>query len=789
MDDRPSTTFKRLRLHVGLTQEALAERSGVSVRTIRGLETGTRRNPQRSSLRQLADAMELSAGDRAELMAAVVGGAAAARPVPRQLPPPPHRFTGRDSELAELTRAATAAGRGAVAVSAVGGAGGIGKTWLVLHWAHRHADDFPDGQLYANLRGFDASGTPARPEAVVRGFLEALGVPSASLPLEAEAQYGLFRSLTEGRRLLIVLDNARDTGQLAPLLPGRSACVVLVTSRHRLAGLVATHGATTVELDVLAPAEARRLLTRHVGRARTDREADAVDELLAHCSGLPLALGIVAARATGNPAFPLRALADELRTARLDGFDAGELNADLRAVFSASYGVLDPEAGRLFGLLGLAPVTESGVPAAASLAGWPATKAGQVLRVLENAHLVGQPRPGRYRMHDLIGRYATERARADLPPRDRAPALDRLVDHYVHTAVAADRVLRERSEAAGLGEPAEGCVPEAPADIGTAMAWLATEHGTLLAIQAAAAARGRHEAVWRLGQALAIFHWRRALFAEDVVSSRRALAAAEALGDPAATAIVARNLGYDLLRLGERAQAAACLERARRINEEHGFTEALAHTFGVLTHLADLGGDHRTAIGYAIRSARLFRSIGKPVDEANALNAMGWHHAMLGEFESAREYCATALDMLVRSGGRRYEVCALHSLGYIAKRTGRYAEALRYFRRSIPVYHDIGDKFAEANAHVDLAEVHAAMADPAAAETAWRTALAMFETQNRTADARRVRQRLTGLERRPALRRGAAPDATLHSGRTAPDFRNPADLGTEANTGSPIITR
>ncbi|EOD67672.1 Transcriptional regulator, SARP family protein [Amycolatopsis vancoresmycina DSM 44592] len=667
-------------------------------------------------------------------------------------PPPPRRFSGRERELAELTRAAAA--DGVVAVSAIGGAGGIGKTWLALHWAHRSADDFPDGQLYADLRGFDASGPPARPEAVVRGFLEALGVPPSSLPLAAEAQYGLFRSLTEGRRLLIVLDNARDTGQLVPLLPGRSACVVLVTSRNRLPGLVATHGAATVTLDVLDPADARRLLTRHVGRARADREAGAVAELLDHCSGLPLALGTVAARATGNPGFPLRALADELHdtTARLDGFDAGELSANLRAVFSASYGVLGLEARRLCGLLGPAPVPELGGPAVAGLAGWPAAKAAKVLRELENAHLVGQPRPGRYRMHDLIGLYATERARADLPAAERAAALDRLADHYVFTAIAADRVLRERTEVVALGPPAEGCAPESPPDIGAAMAWLAAEHDALLAIQAVVAAQGEHPRVWRLAQALALFHWRRGLFAEDLVSARRALAAAEELGDAAATAVVARNLGYDLLRLGDRDGAAAHLERARRIAEEHGLTEALAHTYGVLTHLADLGDDHRTAIGYALQAARLFRSIGRNGDEANALNAMGRHYAMLGEFGPAREYCTTALEMLVRRGDRRYEVCALHSLGYIAKRTGRYAEALRCFRRSIPVHHDIGDEFAEANAQVDIAEVHAAMADPAAAETAWRTALAMFETQNRTADARRVRARLAALGQRPALR-------------------------------------
>jgi tetratricopeptide (TPR) repeat protein/transcriptional regulator with XRE-family HTH domain len=759
--DRPRATLRQFRLRAGLTQEALAERSGVSVRTIRGLETGARRNPQRSSLQQLADAMALSEDDRVALMSAVFAGTASpahldpepdrgkAKVIPRQLPPPPRWFTGRDRELAQLTEAVTASGGGTVVVSAVGGAGGIGKTWLALHWAHRHADDFADGQLYANLRGFDASAPPVRPEVVLRGFLEALGVPTASLPLEAEAQYGLFRSLTEGRRFLIVLDNARDTEQVVPLLPGRSASVVLVTSRNRLAGLVTTHGATAMRLDVLDRGDARRLLVRHVGRDRADDEAGSLAELLDHCSGLPLALGIVAARVTGNPGFPLRALADELRNAavRLDGFDAGELSANLRAVFSASYGVLDPAAARLFGLLGLVPAPDVGMTAVASLAALPVAEAGQLLRALEHAHLVHQPRPGRYRMHDLIALYATERAQADIPAPDRAAAVERLVDYYVHTTIAADRMLRERPEVIKLDDPGEGCVPDSPGDVGAAMTWLAAEHDILLRVQALAAAKGWHARVWQLARALAIFQWRHGLFGENRECSERALVAAENLADPAAVAITARNLGYDHLKLGDHTQAARYLEQARLINEEHGFTEALAHTYGVLTHLAERGNDHRTAVGYALKSARLFRTLGMRNDEANALNAMGWHHAMLGDFESARELCGKALGMLTDGKDRRNVTSAvLHSLGYIAKKTGQYPEALGYLRRSIPVYHDIGDAFAEANAWDEIAGVHAAMADTSKAEHAWRNALAMFEAQNRAMDAERVMGRLNALE-------------------------------------------
>lgn len=355
-------------------------------------------------------------------------------PVPRQLPAPLRLFTGRSAELARLSKALDAQddNGAAVVISAIGGIGGMGKTWLALSWAHQNRARFPDGQLYVNLRGFDPAGQPLPPAVVIRGFLDALGARPDAIPVDFDAQVGLYRSLIAGRRMLVLLDNARDSAQVAPLLPGDGSCAVLVTSRHRLTSLASGHGAQQLDLDVLPETEAAGLLARHLGHDRTAAEPDAVAEILGCCAGLPLALGIVSARASAQPELPLAALADELRHAadRLDTLDGGELGFNFRAVLSRSYRALSTEAARVFGLLGLAPGADISLSAAASLTGLPHSRARVVLRDLDSAYLVQQYSRDRYRMHDLVRLYAAERAGYDQPPGDRTSALQRLLDFY-----------------------------------------------------------------------------------------------------------------------------------------------------------------------------------------------------------------------------------------------------------------------------------------------------------------------------------------------------------------------
>jgi transcriptional regulator with XRE-family HTH domain len=349
--------------------------------------------------------------------------------VPRQLPAAPVMFTGRVRELACLDRISARSGTdGPPVISAIGGMGGIGKTWLALQWAHNHLDRFPDGQLYVNMRGFDPLAQPVTSADLVRGFLEALGVAPAEIPATLEARAALYRSLTAGKRMLVMLDDARDTAQVAPLLPGAALGTVLITSRRRLTGLITTHGARSMTLDVLSQADAPLLLARHLGAARLAGEPDATATVLDCCAGLPLALSIIATHATTAPDMPLSDLAAELSDAgrRLDALDAGEPAADLRAVLAASSHALRPAAARAFGLLGIAPGTTIALEAASTMLALPLAATRTLMRELDNAHLVQACGPGRYRMHDLVKLHAAEHARGHQSAAEIQAALRRL---------------------------------------------------------------------------------------------------------------------------------------------------------------------------------------------------------------------------------------------------------------------------------------------------------------------------------------------------------------------------
>ncbi|MEV4894652.1 NB-ARC domain-containing protein [Nonomuraea sp. NPDC055795] len=382
-----------------LTQEQLAERAGLSVRTIRRLEGDRPHRPRSTSLSLLAAALSLNAAEQRRLTTTAQAGVA-----PRQLPRATAPFVGRRTELSALDTAQKTA-----EVLVVVGCAGIGKTALAVHWAHRVAHRFPDGHLYVNLHGFDPNPQPLHPAEAIRSFLHALGVPRQRVPAETNAAAAMMRSSMAGRRLLIVIDNARDAAHVRPLLPGGTGCLVIVTSRNQLPGLIAA-GAAPVVLDPLPDADARQLLTGRLGAVRVDAEPQAVTEIAALCGGLPLALCIMAARAATHRGFSLGALAAELRATggRLDALSGHDAFADLRGVFSWSYRILSAAAARMFRLLSLHPDHDIGVPAAAGLAGLPARQAHRLLTELHHAHLLAEPAPGRYRQHGLLRAYAAE---------------------------------------------------------------------------------------------------------------------------------------------------------------------------------------------------------------------------------------------------------------------------------------------------------------------------------------------------------------------------------------------
>jgi DNA-binding SARP family transcriptional activator len=415
-----------------------------------------------------------------------------ARPVPRQLPGMAAQFTGRVMELAALDSMLREAGDeepGTVVIAAICGAAGVGKTALAIRWAHRVADRFPDGQLYVNLRGFDPSGAPAETAEVIRGFLEALGVTPERIPPGLSEQVGLYRSLLARRRLLIVLDNARGERQVRPLLPAGPGCLVVVTSRNALTGLAAAEGAQLLSLRVLAPAEARQMLAARLGSEQAEAEPAAVAEIARLCAYLPLALSVAAARAAARPGLPLATLATELRAGhrRLDALDSGDPAVSVRGIFSGSYEGLSDPAQRMFRLLGVHPGPDISAAAAASLAGAEQAEADRGLAELTRAHLLEEYRPGRYAFHDLLRAYAAEQAAASDGSVERGEVIGRVLDHYLYTLQAANRILRSsRDVPITITSPRPGVTPERLAGGREAKAWLHAEHRVLIGVLALA---------------------------------------------------------------------------------------------------------------------------------------------------------------------------------------------------------------------------------------------------------------------------------------------------------------
>ena len=666
--------------------------------------------------------------------------------VPRQLPASPRFFTGRARELAELSAAVRdETSRQATVIMSICGMGGIGKTWLALHWANRNKHRFPDGQLYVNLRGFEPSGAPLTPEIAVRGFLDALRVPPGSIPVDPDAQAALYRSLVADKRLLIVLDNARDTQQVVPLLPGGATCTVLVTSRHQLAGLVTVHGAQPLTLNELARDDARDLLTRRLGRTRVADATGAVEDLLDHCAGLPLALSIIAAHAAIHPDFRLKELADELgrATDRLSAFDGGELGTNLRAVLSWSYRTLDQREATAFRLLGVAPGPDIGSAAAASLLDLPSAAA--VLRGLENAHLLQQHAPGRYRMHDLVRLYAVESAAGT--GELETDALRRLIDHYVHASYVAERRLYPHRNPITVGAAPAGFTPMAFDSDAAILEWFRAEHPCLLAAQSTAVKLGWHTTVWQLAWTLHGYLWRRGHIHDQLVTWRAGLAAAEELDDLNVRALAHRLLGQASTRADMHNDATnhlrMAIKLARQAGDVHGEARAYYDLAGAWR---PIDGDQ--AVQHAEHALELFRQLDNPVWEAEALSRLGWYQARLGHHDAAVEACERALTLFSRNGNRQGQATTLDCLGYVAHHTGRHALALTHYRDSLLLCRDLGATYDEADTLDHLGQAHAALGDRTEAIAAWQQALALNHAQHRTADVHRIERQMGELRDR-----------------------------------------
>jgi DNA-binding SARP family transcriptional activator/tetratricopeptide (TPR) repeat protein len=689
-------------------------------------------------------------------------------PRPTQLPADIGDFTGRHEHVRHLCDMLTSGGRaggpGAVPIAFVAGAGGLGKTTLAVHAAHQIRDHFPDGQLYVDLLG--ATAQPLPPGDVLARFLRDLGVEGDRVPAGDEERAALYRTRLTGRRVLILLDNARDTAQVRPLLPGSASCAVLVTTRNRTADLASTR---FFDLNVLDDDEALALFITILGDERAVAEPEATAEVLVACAGLPLAIRICAARLAARGQWKIATMAKRLRDERrrLDELKVGDLA--VRASFQVSYDSLgkarhgaDPK--RAFRLLGLwqgpwislqAAVALYGAPGGAGSSGraggaddssGQAGGAGEaqvgedeVADALENlvdAHLLESPEPDWYRFHDLLRVYATERVRAEDAQDDRAAAEERVLGWYLRTADGAANVAAphryqiplEADQQAGV-EPARGrAAPDAaPARFDTteaALAWYDSERANVVAATRQAAQAGLHDVAWRLPAGLFPVFNRRDNWTDVVVTHRVALDSARLAGSLPGEGWVRNNLGFALAKLRD-PEAYGHLERAQEIRREIG--DPVGETQTALS-LADAYLQMRgpaAALRPFQRALAPAREAGNPFLLVTALNNLGEVYLDLGLLDEAAECLQEAHDLSARHSvyGQAH---ALHNLGRVCLERGRLDDAFTRLRESLEMHERNGDLRGQGVALNYQGRAQHVAGDLGAARRSWTSALAIF---------------------------------------------------------------
>ncbi|MDQ7807604.1 BTAD domain-containing putative transcriptional regulator [Amycolatopsis sp. A133] len=652
---------------------------------------------------------------------------------PRQLPPDSATVIGRGSQLSALDELLLRHdGPGVLPVALVVGPAGAGKTTLAVHWAHRVTAAFPDGQLFVDLQGHSSTPALGRLEVLTR-FLHALGVPPTRVPSDPDDAAALYRSLLSARRLLVVLDNAASADQVRGLLPGGPGCAVLITSRHRLAGVETTLGATSVRVGELSADDSLTLLTAVVGPDRIAADVSAARELTELCAGLPLALRIVAANLV---LWPEQTLADYRAELVGTGLVArltvpGDERLGLGSAFDLSYDAVSPPAARMFCLLGLVPGADISLPTAAAVAGFDAGTARQVLRELVAGHLVQSRAPDRFGMHDLLRDYAAARAREQLSGSARDEALRRLFTHFLRIADRAAAALYPDLLRLPVDEP-----PAPPLDPAEARQWLLAEHANMLAAIRWAAEHGPLPYSWRLADVLRGFFHSHRLDAAWEAAASAGLAAAERAGDRHAIGAMRHSLGALEWSRGAYRRALTELEAAKESYEGGGAREgvdSVQHALGVV-HL-DLGRLDRATEHFTTALAAT-EERGAALRVANGLINLGAVLIERGRLAEGIRHNRRALGICRRLGSPHAAAIALCNLGYGYRATGELDRALEVLTEARKTLAGLGSRDDEADVLVRLAAVHHAFGSFATARSCAHEALrAARETGNRRFEA------------------------------------------------------
>jgi len=629
--------------------------------------------------------------------------------VPAQLPPAVAGFAGRRADLDRLNGLLNAQPEApdpaANLIIALVGTAGVGKTALAVRWAHQVRHGFPDGQLFVDLRGY-SSAPPLRPIDVLARFLTALGIPDSRVPTELDQAVALYRSLLADRRVLVLLDNAGGPEDVRPLLPG-GGCLVVVTSRNRMSGLVARDGAHQLVLDVLDTDEAAEMITRVVGVERAAAEPHAVAAMTAACAGLPLALGIAAANVVAHPVRPMRDHVADLQAG--DSLSVLELEGDhdaaVRAAFEPSYRTLADPVRRLLRLCGLVPGPDVTAVAAAALTDTSPATAKQLLDRLTSGHLLTERAPGRYGFHDLLRQYAIERGLGEDSPSERVAALRRLYGYYIATADAAVDLVKPGGPRLDRDEVDSGLPQRRFDTTGEALAWLDDERANLVAAVRAGASGGARRAAARLADALRGYLWVRSNVVDWLAIDTAALSAAVADDDAAAEAAAHLSLGNVHSRTGQLTVAVQHYEDAVERYERIGGRDGLAAALNGLGHVHRNTGRLEDAAKQYEEALVLRRESGDRAAEAVSVFSLSLVSYDMGRLEPAAEYAQQAADLFRAAGSRHGEGGALSSLGEVCQALGRFERARGHLDRALRLTREAGSQWNEAETLRLLAEV------------------------------------------------------------------------------------